>query len=141
MSTLAKRVKEARGERWKPAQLAALIGLSRSAVSQIEDGTTKSISLTTAFKLQDHTGFSARYIALGEGPKRAQPRPEDSISTEVLELAKKILTLDAAERKLLLKIFAENAGDEKLTAEWHNPETEPKPRKQRASGGARSRAT
>lgn len=52
------------------ASVAKLIAVSRSAVSQWIAGTTKDIKNDHLFALEDITGFSARWIATGQGPQR-----------------------------------------------------------------------
>lgn len=54
--------------RWTRAQMAKAIGADPSTVSKwINDG-HKRIDPAYAFRLQDITGFCARWILLGEGP-------------------------------------------------------------------------
>lgn len=53
------------------AQLATLIGVSRSAVSLWESETTVTLKAENAFSIETETGISARWILTGEGPKLA----------------------------------------------------------------------
>jgi len=115
---LAERVREARGE-VKPAEFSRLIGISRSALSQIESGRTNVLKVGTAFKMQDASGYSARWIALNEGPKKVAKRPEDSIPTEIIEFAIKVFeNTTPTDRPLLAKIFARAVPDSRLGDGW-----------------------
>lgn len=67
--SLADRVKEARGK-LKPAELARRLGVSKAAVSLIEDGTTKTLRHETALAMQRVTGYRAEYLATGAPPKK-----------------------------------------------------------------------
>lgn len=68
----------------KQIDLARLAGVSRSAASQWVNGEIIKVSAENIFAIADATGFSARWLALGEGPPRNH-------STE--ERANKLLTL------------------------------------------------
>lgn len=52
------------------AAVARLIGVKKSAVNQWVSGKTKDLKNDYLFALEDVTGFSARWIATGEGPQR-----------------------------------------------------------------------
>lgn len=54
--------------------MADIAGVSSSAVSQWKDGPTKALKTGPATRLADRTGFCARWIADGDGPKM-MPRP------------------------------------------------------------------
>lgn len=56
----------------KPAEFARRIGVSKSALSQIEDGTTKSLALKTALKIQSVTGYRAEWLQDGMPPKKGK---------------------------------------------------------------------
>jgi len=47
-------------------------GMSKSVVNQLISGQIKSIAPRYAYKLQDETGFSARWIMLGDPPERIE---------------------------------------------------------------------
>ena len=53
--------------------MADIAGVSSSAVTQWKDGPTKSLKTGPATKLANATGFSAMWIATGEGPKKLAP--------------------------------------------------------------------
>lgn len=53
---------------WKPADLEEVTGASQPTVSRwLADGPIK-INPTFAYRIQDASGFSARWVLLGEGP-------------------------------------------------------------------------
>lgn len=51
-------------------QLADLAGASKSMASQWFGGQIKSISPEYAYKIEEKTGFAAKWIMLGEGPPK-----------------------------------------------------------------------
>ena len=71
-TTLPSRLRRiTRSMRWTQAQLAAAVGASKSTVSRwFADGEI-GMEPRFAFRLQDVSGFSARWILLGEG----EPKP------------------------------------------------------------------
>jgi len=70
-STLAERMKEIRDETGKTqADLARDVGVRPQAISQWENGETKSLKGMNLLKLASATGFSERWIAHGVGPKK-----------------------------------------------------------------------
>lgn len=71
MSTRAERIAEAIASTdLNDAEVARRIGCKSQAVSQWKSGTTKDLKNDHLFALADLTGFEARWIATGEGPKR-----------------------------------------------------------------------
>lgn len=75
MKTLADRVIEAREDAGieKPAALAKIIGVSPSAIYQIEIGKTKSLNPETLFKLSEALNVSAEWLRTGIGAKKLDP--------------------------------------------------------------------
>lgn len=68
--TLSKRVTEAiQATGRKPADIARSIGRTPSAISQLMDGTTKSLKADTAYRLEAETGFRSNWLISGKGPK------------------------------------------------------------------------
>lgn len=51
-------------------QMAEIAGVSSSAASQWKDGPTKALKAGPATRLAERTGFRARWIADGDGPKK-----------------------------------------------------------------------
>lgn len=108
--------------RLKPAEFARLIGISRSAMTQIKTGQTHSLKAETAFAIEEKTGYSARWISTGKGPQRIHRKPEDAIPNAVLELAKRIYTMNKDRRELLLQIFDHAIDDDRLGSGWTRPD-------------------
>lgn len=77
LSTLGGRVGHALRESGLQVEAAASrLGINRQAIYQWIDGRTKNIKNEYLFGFADITGFSARWIATGEGSQRP-PRYED----------------------------------------------------------------
>jgi len=57
-------------------QVAAACGVSNSAITQWINGDSKSLRPENLFALAELTGFSARWLAIGKGPERAQDEVE-----------------------------------------------------------------
>lgn len=73
MSIPKDRVIEARESvQMRPAEFSRRIGVSKSALSQIEDGTTKSLALKTALNIQALTGYRAEWLQDGTLPKKGK---------------------------------------------------------------------
>lgn len=74
MPNLADRIKRIRSEMGlSGAEFARRIGASRSAVNQIEDGTTKSLKATTLVAIERASGFNADWVATGRGQEKKRP--------------------------------------------------------------------
>ena len=105
MPTLAERIKRIRTEMdLSGAAFGRLIGISRSAVNQLEDGTSQSLKAATVVAIEKKTGYRGEWILNGRGPPRKKPgdpsNPEDH-STRIFE---RLMGLPEAHRK---KIEAE----------------------------------
>lgn len=74
MNTLQDRIAELmQTTGFSVGQLSEIAGVSSSAVSQWKDGPTKALKTGPATRLADRTGFCARWIADGDGPKKGAP--------------------------------------------------------------------
>jgi transcriptional regulator with XRE-family HTH domain len=51
-------------------RIGATLGVSKSAVSKWESGQTKNLRNEHLFTIEDRFGYSARWIATGQGPRR-----------------------------------------------------------------------
>lgn len=70
MTTLAERIAEAIAYSGKkPAQIARECGVRSAAVSLWLDGSTRNLRMEYLFALEDATGYSARWIGIGQGSK------------------------------------------------------------------------
>lgn len=71
MNTLQERIAELMAASGlSVGQLAEIAGVSSSAVSQWKDGPTKALKAAPATRLAERTGYCARWIAEGSGPKK-----------------------------------------------------------------------
>lgn len=66
-------------------ELADIAGVTSSAATQWKDGPTKSLKTAPATRLAAKTGYSALWIANGEGPKKAPDLPPPPFSSNVTE--------------------------------------------------------
>ena len=74
METMGDRIRTLRDAKgWTQPFLADLVGVTKSAVSQWEDGNTKNIKNDTFLRLCDALGTDPRYLIWG--PERADPQP------------------------------------------------------------------
>jgi transcriptional regulator with XRE-family HTH domain len=77
------------------SEIARRLGISASAVNQIENGVTKSLKATTAARMEEETGFSARWLSSGEGnqrtnaPQKAPPEQIKRISAALEKLPRR----------------------------------------------------
>ena len=72
MNTVGNRIRQARESAGlTQAQLAAEIGVTKSAVSQWENDSIKSLKQENLLALEKITGFRARWIVYGEKPEKA----------------------------------------------------------------------
>lgn len=67
-------------------QLAEIAGVSSSAVSQWKDGPTKALKAGPATRLAERTGYSARWIAEGEGPKKSAMQADAGSAPVAIDL-------------------------------------------------------
>jgi len=83
-----------------------LCGMSKSVVHQLKGGMIKSISPRYAYKLEENTGVSARWMMLGEGPMMLDPSIRQAV--KIME------TMSESRRRDAVKIItplAEPDGD------------------------------
>lgn len=80
MSSIMDRFTEARlASGLSQAELARAISLSRSAVSQIESGETKTLKASTLVAFERATGYRASWVETGRGPRKATPGHADQL--------------------------------------------------------------
>lgn len=115
---MAQRITEARtAAHLTQVQLAEKVKVSRGAVNKWEKGDTKNLKLENLFALAEHTGHSAKWIALGTGARRETRSPQDgnldvSFLTMTVQAVEKYLdnedlTLDAEPRAKLIALLYE----------------------------------
>lgn len=88
MNTIGERVKKARTDaNLTQLELAKLVGISKAAISQIENGSTKSPAAPTLLSICTATGFSPHWIIKGKGdPQGVVITLDHEISERELEL-------------------------------------------------------
>lgn len=59
----------------KQKDLADHCGVNPSAITHWKNGETKNLKFENLFKMADYSGFSPRWIAIGEGPERSAELP------------------------------------------------------------------
>lgn len=80
MDTLGTRIKEARtGAGLKKIDLARACGLSSAAITKWEADRVDDLRIANLFALEDLTGYRARWIGLGQLPKKVE---EQSLTQE-----------------------------------------------------------
>lgn len=69
----------------KQAELARRLGITRATISEWMKGRSKSPRMETPFLIESRLGYSARWVATGEGdPKPRKIDPTDSTIIEAL---------------------------------------------------------
>lgn len=70
------------------AEFARMIGISRSAVNQLENGSTKELKSSTAAAIERVSGYSAAWLSDGKGPRmrRESGDPDDQdVYTRIIQ--------------------------------------------------------
>lgn len=99
MKTLADRFRYARKQTGLiQSELAAKIGISRSAVSQIESGKTMNLKSSTLVALERLSGISGRWVITGKGDPKAGPRLSDEDSEQIERIYRDLVKLPASYR-------------------------------------------
>src|SRR3954467_6942544 len=65
------------------AEFARIAKVSRSAVSQWRKGDVKALKALSAVNIQERTGYSARWLILGIGPKKLSGGPPSATNTAI----------------------------------------------------------
>ena len=93
-----------------PASMARELGCSAAAIYQWIDGTTKDLKNELLFALADKTGFSARWLATGEGPEiDAYNQPQ---IMRVLKVMEKLPATDQERVANVVDAFSQPAGND-----------------------------
>lgn len=100
MPTLRERLIEVADSLGNDAEFARIAKVSRSAVSQWRAGDVKSLKALSALNIQERTGFSARWLVLGIGPKKMHNKSD----VGVLAHSSEHELSPSAEKKLLAVI-------------------------------------
>lgn len=93
-NNLASRVRTARLKTgMTQTELAESIGVTRSAIAQIESGATRSLAPLTAMRLSEVTGLPARWLEAGEGAP-ADVGSDSSAALCMVELTERLARLN-----------------------------------------------
>jgi transcriptional regulator with XRE-family HTH domain len=91
--TVGERIREIRTRRkMTPAALARAAGVTRGAIAQIEDGSTKSPSFETGLRIATALGVSPYELCFGS--RRGEVEVGDEVRELALELAQRLGALD-----------------------------------------------
>lgn len=61
------------------AEFGRLCGMSKAVVGHLKNGIVKTISARYAYKLEENTGFCAKWIQIGEGPMMLDPSIKQAV--------------------------------------------------------------
>lgn len=75
-----------------------LCGMAKAVVGQLKTGTVKTIAARYAYKLEENTGFCAKWIQLGEGPMK--------LDLDIKQAIKIMESMSESRRKDAVKIIA-----------------------------------
>ena len=93
--TISSRIKEIMDEQhMNNVQFGKLIGVSHVAVGLWTSGETKNLKADVLFKIEEKTGYSARWIHSGKLPKKARG------NRNLSKIAEKLSLLDSDQLKL-----------------------------------------
>lgn len=111
MNTLKDRVKCIRkGTGLSQAAFGRLLGVSRSAIAQLEDGSTKTMKSTTLVAVERKTGYSASWVQTGRGKEKLRdaraPDDVERIYSALMELPPEHRRKIEAEIDFLLSLSA-----------------------------------
>lgn len=94
MANRIKEILDAKG--WTLQHFGDLIGVSKGAVSHWINGDVSNLKNEHLFRIEDTTGYSARWISCGKGPKKVPKVSEctPAYSAQTIAIADMIETLD-----------------------------------------------
>jgi transcriptional regulator with XRE-family HTH domain len=100
VNTLEERFKFARQQAGlTQAELSRAIGISKSAVSQIESGKTRNLKAATLVALERVSGISSQWIVNGRGEPRVGPRLSAQDSEQIERIYSELKKLPASYRQ------------------------------------------
>ena len=110
--TLRDRLIEIADSLGNDAEFARIAKVSRSAVSQWRTGEVKALKAMSAVNIQERTGYSARWLVLGIGPKKLSGKSDNA---PIQDIRKSLSAVD--EHKFLVIIRAFLDTDEETRSE------------------------
>lgn len=81
------------------------IGVNSSSITHWKNGETKSLKLHNLYRMADYTGFSARWIAIGEGPERNSDLPGVQLTSDESALLSIYRDMPQYEREMLFGLI------------------------------------
>lgn len=105
-TALGRRILEARQDaKLTQEALGRACGVTKGAVSQWENGDVRNLKIAHLFRLADRTGFEARYLGIGDGPRKRKDALRGSREDrEMVEAARRALSvLTPAQRDLFIQ--------------------------------------
>ncbi|OLF82684.1 hypothetical protein AWH63_06680 [Marinobacter sp. C18] len=86
-------------------EIASYCGVSPGAVSQWKKGDVKNLKFENLYRLADITGFSARWLAIGEGPERSAELPGVQLTSHEAALLSIYRDLSQDQQEMLFGII------------------------------------
>lgn len=112
MTTIGERIKEAMDAAGlDPPRLGRAIGVSKQAISAMISGSTKSPTAENVFKIADATGYQARWITTGKGPKTKRDAAQESLDLSEIDPQSR------AAFRAALRSYAEQSKNESNSAD------------------------
>ncbi len=85
--------------------IADYCGVSPGSVTQWKNGQTKNLKFDNLYRLADLTGFSARWLAIGEGPERSVELPGVQLTSHESALLSIYRDLTQEQQEMLFGII------------------------------------
>lgn len=112
---LGERVAEARKVAGlTPAEFARRVGVTQPAIWKIETGQTKALKATTAMAMEAATGFCARWLSDGVGPKLCAEAANEIAREYESSLFSKLSAEEKA--RVVMQLLPELGEDDRLAA-------------------------
>ena len=86
-------------------EIAKYCGVSKGAVSQWKKGDVKNLKFENLYRLADITGFSARWLAIEEGPERSADLPGVQLTSQEAALLSIYRDLPQVQQEMLFGII------------------------------------
>lgn len=119
LMALADRIKEAMGT-MKPGAFAKEVNVTPGAVTQLLDGTTKSLRAETVVLIEQKTGYRASWIVTGKGPKKltdGMSQEERRLLSRYREVLQDLKAIPEPRRLSLLEQIQQAANETREAAE------------------------
>jgi len=104
----------------KQKDLAAECGVTPGAITQWKQGDVKNLKFENLYRMADMTGFSARWLAIGEGPERSADLPGVQLTSHESALLSIYRDLTQEQQEMLFGIIR---GMKSVETTSRNPKT------------------